>query len=99
MARIKQKKFKAKFNRLIKKWQFWSFCVVISSLLMTWAGGAIAQSASTEVATGKLNEVGTIWLLVASSLVFFMNAGFAMLETGFCRTNNAVNNTSDSFKK
>ena len=91
MARIKQKKFKAKFNRLIKKWQFWSFCVVISSLLMTWAGGAIAQSASTEVATGKLNEVGTIWLLVASSLVFFMNAGFAMLETGFCRTNNAVN--------
>lgn len=91
MARIKQKKFKVKFNRLIKKWQFWSFCVVISSLLMTWAGGAIAQSASTGGTTGKFNEVGTIWLLVAASLVFFMNAGFAMLETGFCRTSNAIN--------
>ena len=30
-------------------------------------------------------------MLIAGSLVFFMNAGFAMLETGFCRTNNATN--------
>jgi Amt family ammonium transporter len=29
--------------------------------------------------------------LVAGFLVFFMNAGFCMLETGFCRSKNAVN--------
>jgi len=33
----------------------------------------------------------TIWVVFASSLVFFMNAGFAMLETGLCRQKNAVN--------
>ena len=30
-------------------------------------------------------------MLIAGSLVFFLNGGFAMLETGFCRTNNATN--------
>ena len=29
--------------------------------------------------------------MVAVVLIFFMNAGFAMLETGFCRTGNAIN--------
>ena len=33
----------------------------------------------------------TLWVLVAGFLVFFMNAGFCMLETGFCRSKNAVN--------
>lgn len=33
----------------------------------------------------------TIWVLVASSLVFFMQAGFAMVETGFTRAKNAGN--------
>ncbi|MBF2098729.1 MAG: ammonium transporter [Gloeomargaritaceae cyanobacterium C42_A2020_066] len=33
----------------------------------------------------------TIWVLYTGALVFFMNAGFCMLETGFCRQKNAVN--------
>lgn len=33
----------------------------------------------------------TLWVLIAGFLVFFMNAGFCMLETGFCRSKNAVN--------
>jgi ammonium transporter, Amt family len=32
----------------------------------------------------------TIWVLLAGSLVFFMNCGFAMLETGFCQGKNAI---------
>jgi len=35
--------------------------------------------------------IDTVWVLVAAFLVFFMNAGFCMLETGFCRRKNAVN--------
>ena len=35
--------------------------------------------------------VDTLWTLIAGMLVVFMNAGFAMLETGFCRYKNAVN--------
>ncbi|MGB3513400.1 MAG: ammonium transporter [Microcoleaceae cyanobacterium] len=35
--------------------------------------------------------VENIWLLLAGALVFFMNAGFALLEAGFCRSNNSIN--------
>lgn len=33
----------------------------------------------------------TIWVLVTAFLVFFMNLGFSMVETGLCRSKNAVN--------
>jgi ammonium transporter, Amt family len=32
----------------------------------------------------------SVWVLVAAFLVFFMHAGFALLESGFCRRKNAV---------
>ncbi|MDR1914895.1 MAG: ammonium transporter [Clostridiales bacterium] len=35
--------------------------------------------------------INTIWVLVAAALVFFMQAGFAMVETGFTRAKNAGN--------
>ena len=35
--------------------------------------------------------IDTIWVLVATALVFFMQAGFAMVETGFTRAKNAGN--------
>ena len=31
------------------------------------------------------SSANTIWVLVAAALVFFMQAGFAMVETGFTR--------------
>ena len=33
----------------------------------------------------------TLWVLIAAFLVFFMQAGFAMVESGFTRAKNAVN--------
>ena len=36
-------------------------------------------------------HVDFVWTLVAAFLVFFMQAGFAMVETGFTRAKNAVN--------
>ena len=35
--------------------------------------------------------IDTIWTLIAAILVFMMQAGFAMLETGFTRSKNATN--------
>jgi ammonium transporter, Amt family len=35
--------------------------------------------------------IDTLWVIFAGCLVFFMNAGFAMLEAGFCRSKNAAN--------
>ena len=38
-----------------------------------------------------LSEVFGIWFLIGASFVFFMQAGFAMVETGFTRAKNAGN--------
>ena len=37
------------------------------------------------------SSVNTTWVLVGAALVFFMQAGFAMVETGFTRAKNAGN--------
>jgi Amt family ammonium transporter len=39
----------------------------------------------------------TLWVVLAACLVFFMNAGFAMLETGLCQAKNAVNILAKNF--
>ena len=40
-----------------------------------------------------INEMAmdTLWVLLATMLVFFMNLGFAALESGFARSKNTVN--------
>lgn len=37
------------------------------------------------------NAINTIWVLVSAFLVFFMQAGFGMVEAGFVRAKSAVN--------
>ena len=37
------------------------------------------------------SAVNTIWVLLGAAMVFFMQAGFAMVETGFTRAKNAGN--------
>ena len=39
----------------------------------------------------------TVWVVIAACLVFFMNAGFGMLETGFFQAKNAVNILAKNF--
>jgi Amt family ammonium transporter len=39
----------------------------------------------------------TLWVLVTAFLVFFMNAGFALVESGLCRAKNAVNILAKNF--
>ncbi len=41
--------------------------------------------------TVLFSDVNTMWTLIAAALVFFMQAGFAMVETGFTRAKNAGN--------
>lgn len=50
---------------------------------------------TNEILTAISQTVGTevfgIWFLIGAALVFFMQAGFAMVETGFTRAKNAGN--------
>ena len=45
----------------------------------------------TQITDIVTQEVFGIWFLIGAALVFFMQAGFAMLEAGFCRAKNAGN--------
>jgi Amt family ammonium transporter len=43
------------------------------------------------VSNPTVNPINTMWTLVAAFLVFCMQAGFTMLEAGFCRSRETVN--------
>lgn len=47
--------------------------------------------------SGAKVAMDTIWTLLTAFLVFFMNLGFAMVETGFCRAKNAVTILAKNF--
>jgi ammonium transporter, Amt family len=78
----------------------WQLCLIISIFaILFWASTVVATPLSASELTGikqsirQENQVivDTIWVLFTACLVFFMNAGFAMLEAGFCRPKNTVN--------
>ncbi|CAK8716874.1 Ammonium transporter [Candidatus Electronema halotolerans] len=52
---------------------------------------SLAGAADEPTAKAVQTNLDYIWTLVAAALVFFMQAGFAMVETGFTRAKNAVN--------
>ena len=41
--------------------------------------------------SATLTDVNTLWMCLAAFLVFFMQAGFALVECGFTRAKNACN--------
>ena len=49
-----------------------------------------ADDMQTQI-TNTINGLNTAWTLIAAFLVFFMQAGFMMLEAGFARTREVVN--------
>ena len=59
-----------------------------------WAQDAAALKKTLDALQASAADLkvaaDTIWVLVTAYLVFWMNAGFAMVETGLCRSKNAV---------
>jgi Amt family ammonium transporter len=58
---------------------------------------ATPQLASAAVDPETKVMLDTLWVLIAAFLVFFMNAGFALVESGLCRAKNAVNILAKNF--
>ncbi|HEY9887308.1 MAG TPA: ammonium transporter [Candidatus Obscuribacterales bacterium] len=68
----------------------WVACIPLAlSILAVWGVAAYAQDEIT--AADVQATLDNIFIFIAAILVIFMNAGFGMLETGFCRQKNAVN--------
>jgi len=70
-----------------------STIIIIVSILMISVSPVLAADPSGEETL--LNNPGSpidyVWILICGFLVFFMQAGFAMVTTGFCRAKNATN--------
>lgn len=64
--------------------------IPISALLTLIVVGVAHAQDGPETDT-IISQIDTIWLLLATFLVFFMQAGFAMVESGFSRSKNAAN--------
>lgn len=71
----------------------WFLCIPLAAMMVViWNTAATAQGLQPPANLQELTVIlNTIFLLFCSVLVIFMNAGFAMLEAGFCRQKNAVN--------
>ncbi|MGD1922444.1 MAG: ammonium transporter [Pleurocapsa sp.] len=71
----------------------WLICIPLSAaIVMLWNTAASAQGLDAPASFEEIRVVlDSIFLLFCSVLVIFMNAGFGMLEAGFCRQKNAVN--------
>ena len=62
--------------------------------ILAGASPALAQEQAT-VALGQ--QVNLLWIVIGAVLVIFMQAGFALVETGFCRAKHAAHVVSTNF--
>ena len=60
--------------------------------VLAWGAEEVPTVAGNAEAIATVqSHADYVWTLVSAALVFFMQAGFAMVETGFTRAKNAVN--------
>lgn len=96
--------YKTNQRRGLKSSVNWTACIPLAAIIgVFWVYAATAQTAATPtpepLTAEKVKEsvdalkvgLDTLWVVVAAFLVFFMNAGFALVESGFCRRKNTVN--------
>lgn len=68
-------------SRLFRRWRLLSVVLALAPV----SPAALAADGLTRAA------VDTVWVATSAALVFFMQAGFALLESGMARSKNAVN--------
>ena len=99
-------------KHILKRWKELVFVTVFFSLFASIAMavgadpsgtsyvGAVPQSNLADVAaTAAKGYLGSnyVWVMICAFMVFFFQAGFAMVETGFCRAKNAAHTMTMNF--
>ncbi|MBT9310591.1 ammonium transporter [Leptothoe kymatousa] len=64
---------------------------LVSAAFVIWLSLSLSASAQSLSAADVQATLDNVWVTVAAVLVIFMNAGFAMVEAGFCRRKNSIN--------
>ncbi|CAN5450109.1 ammonium transporter [soil metagenome] len=65
--------------------------------LILFSGAAGAQEASPSEVEVLGTQVNLLWVVLGAVLVIFMQAGFALVETGFCTAKHAAHVVSTNF--
>jgi Amt family ammonium transporter len=67
--------------------------ILMAVLALALPAAALAgdPTGAATLAANPAAAVDFVWVLVCAFLVFFMQAGFAMVEAGFCRAKNVTN--------
>src|SRR3989344_447050 len=79
-----------------------SISILAAAVCLGATVGAFADPAAdlaavqTAIGDHKI-ALDTLWVLVTAMLVFFMNLGFALVESGLCQAKNCVNILSKNF--
>ena len=75
--------------------------VLTTFLLLLVPAAAWADSTGAEFIPGELTgsdvSLNLLWIVIGAVLVVFMQAGFALVETGFCRAKHAAHVVSTNF--
>jgi len=90
-------------HRVSRKAGIVTFLAAIAVLAM--AGTAFAAGDPSTTITAKASSTSTdpgvavnlLWIVLGAVLVIFMQAGFALVETGFCRAKHAAHVVSTNF--
>lgn len=74
-----------------RKWFSLLLCMIFFGFMIVTSAFAQDPTGATTLEANPMAPVDYVWVLVCGFLVMFMQAGFAMVETGFCRAKNATN--------
>ena len=75
----------------------WMWLILLgASLGLAWASESAAPDIAQTVSELKV-ALDTVWVLLTAFLVFFMNLGFALVESGLTRSKNTVNILAKNF--
>ena len=64
---------------------------IVLALTATMASTSLWAEDAAEAALPSKEAIDVVWVATAAALVFFMQAGFALLESGMSRTKNCIN--------
>ncbi len=73
-----------------------AFFIALFSLVLCY-GSAFAQNGQSDasaLASDAVVSINALWVVIAALFIFFMQAGFALVETGFTRAKNVANTMS-----
>ena len=91
---MKEKRSRTRFAALLAGKMIGVGLALAAGFALVWFIGSKAgaqEAAEAIVPPDTISPINTMWVLICAFLVFFMQAGFMMLEAGFSRERETVN--------